>query len=103
MERVATSVVLILPSSGGNVILSCNLGDPPTINLATALDRLTLINSVCRILPLMLATNALQPHFEAEVPPHGLPSLHFDSSDAEIKTRIRASGAAHYHPLVLVL
>lgn len=98
--HIATSVMLTLPSSRGNVILSSNPGDPPTINpgyFATALDRLTLIHGVRRMLQLMLATSALKPYIEAEVPPRGLPPLHFDSSDAEIEARIRASGAAHYH------
>ena len=92
--------MLTLPSRRGNVILSSNLGNSPTIYpsyLATALDRLTLIHGVRRILQLMLATSALQPYIEAEVPPPGLPPLHCDSSDAEIEARVRASGAAHYH------
>ena len=45
----------------------------------------------------MLTTKAMQPYVEAEVPPPGLPPLYPDSPDADIETRIRAGGVAHYH------
>ena len=97
---VSTSVMLTLPTSRGSVSISTSPEAPPVIHpgyFATALDRLALVHGVRRMLQLMLATEALQPYIDAEVPPPGLPSLHTNSSDAEIEARIRASGVAHFH------
>lgn len=100
--HVSTSVMLTLPSSRGNVTLPKDPEDDPIINpgyFDTALDRLALIHGVRRMLQLMLGTKALQSYVEAEVPPPGLPPLHSRSTDAEIESRIRAAGVAHFHTM----
>ncbi|KAL8823629.1 MAG: hypothetical protein Q9191_005686 [Dirinaria sp. TL-2023a] len=100
--HVSTSVMLTLPTSRGNVSIPNRAENPPVIHpgyFATALDRLALIHGVRWILQLMLGTKAMQPYVEAEVPPPGLPALHCGSSDAEIESRIRAAGAAHFHTM----
>lgn len=99
-QHVSTSVMLTLPTSRGSVTDADDVGAVPVIQpgyFATALDRLALIHGVRRVLQLMLATKALEPYIEAEVPPPGLPLLHPGSSDADIEARIRASGIAHPH------
>ncbi|KAL8738821.1 MAG: hypothetical protein Q9181_000425 [Wetmoreana brouardii] len=97
---VSTSVMLTLPSSRGSVSLGYGPQALPDIEpgyFTTALDRLALVHGVRRMLQLMLATKALQPYVETEVPPPGHSLLYPDSSDAEIEARIRAAGVAHFH------
>ena len=99
---ISTSVMLTLPSSRGRVSLADGVETLPTIEpsyLATALDYVALIYGVRRILQLMLATKALEPYVYAEIPPPGLPPLYPGSSDAEIESRIRSSGIAHFHTM----
>ena len=100
---IATSVMLTLPTSRGRICLSSkhNSLEQPYIEpnyFSTSLDRVALVYGVRRMLQLTLKTSTLAPYIQEEVPPPGLEALTAESSDAAIEERIRAAGAAHFHP-----
>jgi choline dehydrogenase-like flavoprotein len=98
---VATSVMLLHPTSRGRVALkSASPADPPSIHpnyYATETDQTVLIYAVRRNLQALLGTPAGKGYFEADVAPPGMPTLTPESSDADIDGRIRATGMAHFH------
>ncbi|KAM0809654.1 putative Glucose-methanol-choline oxidoreductase N-terminal domain-containing protein [Seiridium cardinale] len=104
--HIATSTMLLLPTSRGTVsIRSSAPDDDPIIQpnyFATQLDRDTLIYAARQTLTLMLATSSMTAIVESETPPsgeglEGLTPLTADASDKEIEDRIRRSGLQHYH------
>ena len=104
--HIATSTMLLLPSSRGTVsISSSSPNDPPKIqphHLSAELDRDVLTHAARRTLKAMLDTNSLGQYIEKETPPSGpgldgLPSLTSDASDEVLHERIERSGMQHYH------
>ena len=98
---VATSVMLLLPTSRGSVtIKSASPGDAPAIDTNfydTETDRTALIHGVRRITKALLGTSAGTSYIEAEGAPPGMLSLTVESSDADVDARIRATGLSHAH------
>ena len=98
---IATSVMLLLPTSRGNVqILSASPLDAPAIDAnfySTETDRTALIHGVRRVLKALLGTSAGQSYIKSEEAPPGMPALTVESSDADIDTRIRMTGLSHAH------
>ena len=99
--HVASSVMLLLPTSRGTISLtSASATDPPTINpnyYATSADQQALIYGTRRIMKAMLDTAGGKEFIGSEVTPPGMPELTLQSSDAEIDERIRGTGVAHAH------
>ncbi|KAI1659209.1 putative GMC oxidoreductase [Daldinia decipiens] len=100
---LCTSTMLTLPSSRGRVLLSKDI-DSTTPHIepnyfTTALDRVSLIHGVRRLLNVMLGTEALKDYIESELPPPSFTPLTLESSDSEIEDRIRAVGVAHFHAM----
>ncbi|KAK7756424.1 hypothetical protein SLS62_001650 [Diatrype stigma] len=106
--HVATSTMLLLPTSRGAVsIRSASPDVPPRIEpnyLSTALDRGTLVHAARQTLKAMLATGPMSSIVEGETPPsgegldgYGLTPLTADASDGEIEERIRRTGMQHHH------
>ncbi|KAI1123269.1 choline dehydrogenase [Nemania abortiva] len=104
--HLATSTMLILPSSRGTVSIRSNKSsDPPRIQpnyLSTPLDRDTLVYATRQTLKHMLATKSMGAVVESESPPSGeglsgLTPLTADSSDEAIEDRIRRTGMQHHH------
>ena len=98
---VATSVMLLLPTSRGSVhITSASPMDAPAIDpnfYDTEIDRTALIHGVRRVLNALLGTSTGKSYIKSEAVPPDMPALTEDSSDAEIDTRIRLSGLSHAH------
>ena len=98
---IATSVMLLIPSSRGEVSISST--DPttqPEISpnyYDTVSDRLALIHGCRRLTQTLLDTEAGKSVIESEAPPPGMKSLTSQSSDHEFDQRIRDTGMAHYH------
>ncbi|KAI0469214.1 choline dehydrogenase [Xylaria cf. heliscus] len=104
--HLATSTMLILPSSRGTVSIRSNKpNEPPRIQpnyLSTSLDRDTLIYATRQTLRHMVATNSMSAVVECESPPsgeglRGLTPLTVDASDEVIEDRIRRTGMQHHH------
>ncbi|RYC59742.1 hypothetical protein CHU98_g6481 [Xylaria longipes] len=104
--HIATSTMLLLPTSRGKVsIQSGNTNDPPRIQpnyFDTPLDRDTLIHATRQTLKLMLATSSMSAIVESETPPSGegldgLKPLTANASDEAIEERIRRTGMQHHH------
>lgn len=104
--HIATSTMLLLPTSRGTVsIRSSNIDDPLRIEpnyLSTQLDRDTLVYATRQTLKAALATTPMKAIIESETPPSGegldgLVPLTADSTDEEIEERIRRTGMQHHH------
>ncbi|KAK6218786.1 hypothetical protein LQW54_002712 [Pestalotiopsis sp. IQ-011] len=104
--HIATSTMLLLPSSRGSVSIRSNkTSDPPVIRpnyLSTPLDRDTLIHAARQTLRLMLTTDQMKAVVEGETPPsgeglEGLKPLTASASDEELEERIRLTGMQHFH------
>ncbi|KAI9698850.1 MAG: hypothetical protein M1820_007357 [Bogoriella megaspora] len=98
---IATSVMLLLPSSRGEVgISSADPAIPPKISpnyYDTVSDRLTLIHGCRRLAQALLDTEAGKSVIESEAPPPGMIALTSQSTNDEFDQRIRDTGMAHYH------
>ena len=98
---ISTSVMLLNSTSRGSVSITSALPtDLPAIDpnhYATKADQVCLIHGTRRVLQVLLDTSEGKAYFESEAPPPGFAKLDSKSSDAEIDSRIRATGAAHYH------
>lgn len=104
--HVATSTMLLLPTSRGRVsISSSSHSDPPKIDpgyFITELDRKALIRATRNCLIAHLGTGSLKDYIASEAPPSGpgipdIKPLTLQSTDEEIDRRIRAFGKQHYH------
>ncbi|KAI1295165.1 choline dehydrogenase [Xylaria venustula] len=104
--HIATSTMLLLPTSRGHVsIQSDNANVPPRIEpnyFETPLDRNTLIHATRQTLQLMLATRSMSAIVESETPPSGegldgLQPLTAGATDEAIEERIRRTGMQHHH------
>jgi choline dehydrogenase-like flavoprotein len=104
--HLATSTMLLLPSSRGTVSLNtANPADAPEIQpnyLNSDLDKDTLVHATRRTLQAILGTKALADYVEGETPPSGegipeLAPLTLESSDDDILDRIRKTGKQHHH------
>ncbi|KAI0102740.1 choline dehydrogenase [Nemania sp. FL0031] len=104
--HIATSTMLLLPSSRGTVWIGSNKpSDPPRIQpnyFSNPLDRDTLIYATRQTLKHMLATKAMGAVVESETPMSAeglsdLTPLTADASDEEIEDRIRRTGMHHPH------
>ncbi|CAI6312325.1 unnamed protein product [Periconia digitata] len=105
-SHIATSTMLLLPTSRGTVSLSSSSpNDPPKIQpnyLSTALDRDVLKYHARRTLKMVLGTKSLSEYVESETPPSGpgldgLVPLTLDVSDGVLQERIERSGMQHHH------
>lgn len=105
-SHIATSTMLLLPTSRGSVSLrSASPQDPPLIKpnyLDTALDREVLLHATRRTLNLIFGTEALKDIIESETPPSGeglnvlVPLTPYASDDA-LRERIQRTGMQHHH------
>lgn len=106
--HIATSTMLLLPTSRGTVSLSSSASasdEGPCIRpdyFSTQLDRDTLIHAARQTLKAMLGTTALGSIVERETPPSApgledLEPLGPESSDEAIEERIRRTGTQHHH------
>ncbi|KAJ4418699.1 hypothetical protein N0V82_005370 [Gnomoniopsis sp. IMI 355080] len=106
--HIATSTMLLLPSSRGTVSLAsgaANVKESPHIRpgyFSTQLDRDTLIHAARQTLKAMLTTASMGSIVESETPPSGpgvdnLEPLTAESSDEAIEDRIRRTGTQHHH------
>ena len=93
---VATSVMLLLPTSRGSVrIASASPVDTPAVDTTfydIETDRAVLIHGVHRVIKALLGTSAGKSYIKSEIAPPGMPPLTEESNDADIDTRIRATG-----------
>ena len=98
---IASSTMLLLSTSRGSItISSASPNDPPIIipnYYSTQADRTALIYGTRRVLQALLETSAGKDIVANEVVPPGMEALSFQSTDAAIDKRIRATGAAHKH------
>lgn len=98
---VATSVMLLLPTSRGSVqITSSSPTDAPAIDTNyydTEVDRTALIYGTQRAIQALLGTSTGQSYIEGEGAPPGVPVLTAESSNADIDKRIRMAGLSHAH------
>ena len=98
---IATSVMLLLPTSRGSVsITSASPTDPPTVDpqhYTANADRISLIHGTQRVAKALLETSAGKKYVTGEAPPPGFQALSSTSTEEEIDARIRATGQAHYH------
>ncbi len=101
--HVASSLMLLLPTSRGRVSLaSASATDPPVIDpnhYATATDRAALIYGTQRLAHALLNTAAGKAIIEREVAPPGLSPLDSSSTGEEIDARVRSVGVAHAHTM----
>ncbi|CAG8961905.1 hypothetical protein HYFRA_00013705 [Hymenoscyphus fraxineus] len=100
---VATSVMLTNPTSRGSVgLASASPNDLPVIApnyFSTSVDHAALVHGSRRLLRALTCTTSGKEFFEGEMAPApGLNPLSLNSSDDEIKERIRMVGSPHYHP-----
>jgi len=99
--HIASSVMLLLPTSRGDVSLaSASAADSPVIDpnyYATAADRAALIHGVQRVTNVLLETTAGKSFVAGEVAPPGMPVLTPQSEDHVIDERIRAAGVSYAH------
>lgn len=105
-SHIATSTMLLLPTSRGTVSLnSSSPKDPPRIQpnyLSTALDRDVLKHAARRTVDMVLGTKSLEKYVVSETPPsgpglEGLVPLTVDVSDGVLQERIERSGMQHHH------
>jgi choline dehydrogenase-like flavoprotein len=104
-SHIATSTMLLLPTSRGTVSLNPSPKDSPKIQpnyISTALDRDVLKYAARRTLKMMLGTKSMEEHIESETPPsgpglEGLVPLTVDVSDEVLQERIERSGMQHHH------
>jgi len=98
---IASSAMLLLPTSRGSITLSsASANDPPIIDpnyYSTHADRTALIYGTRRIMQALLETSAGKAVVDSEMALPGLAPLSFHSTDADIDARIRNTGAAHKH------
>jgi len=99
---ISTSLMLTLPTSRGSVTLaSASPNDPPLIQtnyFTTSTDQAALVYGEQRLLQCLMQTKAGQDFVESEVPPGpGMKALTIDSTEEEIKERIRETGSPHFH------
>ena len=99
--HVASSVMLLLPTSRGHISLaSASAADPPIIDpkyYATAVDRAALIYGTQRVTKALLDTAAGKGFIANEVPPPEMPYLTSQSAKNVIDERIRAAGVSFAH------
>ena len=99
--HVASSVMLLLPTSRGHISLaSASIADPPVIDpnyYATSTDRAALIYGTRRVMKALLDTKAGKTFIANEVTPPGMGDLTLHSKDEEIDKRIRSAGVSHAH------
>ncbi|KAI0905860.1 choline dehydrogenase [Ustulina deusta] len=104
--HIATSTMLLLPTSRGTVSIRSNSpNDPPRIEpsyFSTPIDRDALIHATQQTVRVITATEAMKPIVEGESPPSGngldgLQPLNADASDELIEERIRLTGTQHHH------
>ncbi|KAF2462573.1 choline dehydrogenase [Lindgomyces ingoldianus] len=104
--HIATSTMLLLPTSRGTVSLSSSSpNDPPKIQpnyLSTELDREVLMYAARRTLTVMLGTESMKQCIESETPPvgpelEGLTPLTTYVADEVLWERIERSGMQHHH------
>lgn len=104
--HIATSTMLLLPTSRGTVSIRTNSpNDPPRIEpsyFSTPIDRDALIHATRQTVRVITATEAMKPIVEGESPPSGngldgLQPLNADASDELIEERIRLTGTQHHH------
>lgn len=104
--HIATSTMLLLPTSRGTVSIRSNSpSEPPRIQpnyFSTALDRDTLVHAARQTLKAVLTTSSMKTIVESESPPSGegldgLTPLNADDSDEVIEERIRRTGLQHHH------
>ena len=99
--HIASSVILLLPTSRGHISLaSASIAEPPIIEpnfYATAADHAALIYGTRRVLQALLDTEAGKSYIAGEAVPPGLPELDSQSDDKDIDERIRGAGVAHAH------
>jgi choline dehydrogenase-like flavoprotein len=105
-SHIATSTMLLLPQSRGNLSLrSASPTEPPLIQpnyLSSDLDRETLKYAARRTLSALLGTEAMKKFVQEETPPsapglEGLQPLATDVSDDILQDRIERTGAQHHH------
>ncbi|MCJ1439475.1 hypothetical protein MMC27_008869 [Xylographa pallens] len=98
---IASSTMLLLPTSRGSVtISSASPTDPPVIDpnyYSTQADRTALVYGTRRVMQALMETSAGKDFVASEMVPPGLEPLSFQSTDAEIDARIRNAGVAHKH------
>lgn len=98
---IATSTMLLLPTSRGTIKLaSASPTDPPVIDpnyYSTQVDRTTLIQGTRLVMQALLGTPTGNAFIEGEMAPPGETVLSIDATDAEIDARIRNTGVAHKH------
>lgn len=98
---IASSVMLLLPTSRGHISLaSASAADPPIIDpndYATAADRAALIHGTQRFTKTLLDTTAGKGFIASEVPPPGMPELTSQSEANVIDECIRAAGVSYAH------
>lgn len=106
--HIATSTMLLLPTSRGTVSLpseSASANENPCIcpdYFSTQLDRDTLVHAARQTLKALLSTSSMGSIVESETPPSGpglgiLEPLTADASDEAIEERIRRTGTQHHH------
>ena len=99
--HVASSVMLLLPTSRGRISLaSASIVDPPIIDpnyYDTAADQATLIYGTRRVMEALLDTKAGKSFIASEVVPPGTAKLNSKSEDSELDDRIRTTGVSHAH------
>lgn len=99
---IMTSVMLLCPTSRGTVgIATTSPTDTPLVDsnyFDTEVDRVALTYGARRSLQALLETDIGKEYVESEVPPPEMTALSPQSSDADIESRIRATGMAHHHP-----
>ena len=98
---IATSVMLLVPTSRGNVnVISASPTEAPAIDTNyydTEVDRVALIYGTRRVIKALLGTSGGRSYIECEKAPPGVPALEPESLDAEIDARIRMAGVSHAH------
>ncbi|KAG8531259.1 uncharacterized protein KY384_004617 [Bacidia gigantensis] len=99
--HIATSTMLLLPTSRGTITLSsAAITDPPIIDpnyYSTAADKAILIHGVERTRQALLGTKAGKSFVEREVPPPNFSPLTTETSSDLIDERIQATGVSHSH------
>ena len=103
--HIATSTMIVLPTSRGNVTLaSTDPRDHPIIDsnfYSTLTDQRTMVWATRRLVKVMLDSSALHEEIEAESPPtiegQSFQPLTVDAPDSVIDDRIRRTGVMHQH------
>ncbi|KAI2625150.1 putative GMC oxidoreductase [Xylaria nigripes] len=104
--HIATSTMLLLPTSRGTVTIRSNSPtDPPCVRpnyLSTQHDRDALVHATRTTVKVLTASKNLKTIVESEAPPvkeglEGLTPLTVDTSDAVILDRLQRTGEQHQH------